>query len=170
MTTHESVSSPSIDEFKVVIDQTLLKVEEVFVYRIPPCPTSGGHRADDWNLANPQATCSLVVLRRDSALLIRLFADQPMEGGPKGAKEQVLFAQCKMDLDMSSSTVASAGSSTASSSAQHPQRPKPNMDYWVEPVTDSSRYFAIRISDEKTGREALWEWDFGNGMMLLVLK
>merc|ERR1719162_2959591 len=109
--THQSVSSSSTDEeVKVVIEQTLLKVEEVFVYRIPPCPTSGGHRADDWNLANPQATCSLVVLRRDSALLIRLFSDQPMEGGPTGAKEQVLFAQCKMDLDMSSSTVASAGS------------------------------------------------------------
>jgi len=154
--THQSVSSPSTDddEIKVVIEQTLLKVEEVFVYRIPPCPTSGGHRADDWNLANPQATCSLVVLRRDSALLIRLFADQPMEGGPPGAKEQVLFAQCKMDLDMSGSAASSSTASSSTQQQQQSQRPKPNMEYWVEAVTDSSRYFAIRISDEKTGREA----------------
>jgi len=146
---HQSVSSSAIDEVKVVIEQTLLKVGEVFVYRIPPCLTSGGHRADDWNLANPQATCSLIVLRRDSALLIRLFSDQPKEGGPTGATEQVLFAQCRMDLDMND-----AGSTSLSSAQQQPQTPKPSMDYWVEPVTDSSRYFAMRISDEQTGREA----------------
>jgi len=142
----QSLSS-SVEEVKVVIEQTLLKVEEVFVYRIPPCRTSGGHRADDWNLANPQATCSLIVLRRDSALLIRLLAEQPKKGGPPGAQEHHLFAQCKVQLDMSSNSLDS-GRSTPT------QHPKPKMDYWVEPVVDSSRYFAIRISDESSGREA----------------
>ena len=32
------------DETKVVIEQTLLKTEEVFVYRIPPMMTAGGHK------------------------------------------------------------------------------------------------------------------------------
>jgi len=144
---NQSLTS-SVDEVKVVIEQTLLKVEEVFVYRIPPCPTSGGHRADDWNLANPQATCSLIVLHRDNALLIRLLADQPKKGGPPGAKEQHLFAQCKVQLDLSANDNASRGTSIS------PQHPKPKMDYWVEPVVDSSRYFAIRISDETSKREA----------------
>lgn len=144
---HQSASSTSIDDCKVVIEQTLLKMDEVFVYRIPPCLTSGGHRADDWNLAKPQATCSIIVLRRDSALLIRLFSEQSKEGGPPGATEKVLFAQCRINLEVDDAQ-------SSSSAKQNPHRSKPSIDYWVEPVTDSSRYFVMRISDEKTGREA----------------
>lgn len=29
------------------------------------------------------------------------------------------------------------------------------MEHWVQPVGDSSRYFAIRVTDEKGGREAV---------------
>ena len=48
------------------------------------------------------------------------------EGSPPA-----LFAVCKVDL------VAD------------------NMTHYVKPVGDSSRYFALRVSDEQTGREAI---------------
>ena len=37
-------SNPLDDEPKVILEQTLLRVEEAFVYRIPPMMTSSGHR------------------------------------------------------------------------------------------------------------------------------
>lgn len=137
------------DDVKVVLEQTLLKVEEVFVYRIPPMMTSGGHHADDWNLATPLETCSLLVLRQDSALLVRLLSNKQKQGGPIGATDSHLFAQCKIQLDLSSSP-----SATTTQNSKNKSSPKPQMEHWVEAVVDSSRYFVIRISDESTKREA----------------
>ena len=34
----------STTEDRVVLQQTLMTVDEVFVYRVPPLRTSGGHR------------------------------------------------------------------------------------------------------------------------------
>lgn len=90
--------------------------------------------ADDWDLANPIATCSLHVFRRDSSLFINLLTDKPKQNGPPGATEKHLFAQSKITLDLSST--------------------KLTMGHWIEAVTDSSRYFVIRISDEKRNKEA----------------
>eukprot|EP00560_Eucampia_antarctica_P002326 CAMPEP_0197833024 /NCGR_PEP_ID=MMETSP1437-20131217/17309_1 /TAXON_ID=49252 ORGANISM="Eucampia antarctica, Strain CCMP1452" /NCGR_SAMPLE_ID=MMETSP1437 /ASSEMBLY_ACC=CAM_ASM_001096 /LENGTH=75 /DNA_ID=CAMNT_0043436759 /DNA_START=49 /DNA_END=273 /DNA_ORIENTATION=+ len=71
---HQSISANSgkDEEVHVVLEQTILKDEEVFVYRIPPMMTSGGHHAENWNLATPLATCSLHVIQRDNDLLIQL--------------------------------------------------------------------------------------------------
>ncbi len=90
--------------------------------------------ADDWDLANPIATCSLHVLRRDSSLFVNLLTDKPKPNGPPGATEKHPFAQSKITLDLSST--------------------KLTMGHWIEAVTDSSRYFVIRISDEKRNKEA----------------
>lgn len=122
--------SPSEDE-RVVLEQNLLRVEECFVYTIPPMKSSGGHRADDWNLANPLATCSLNLTRLDSTLLINILSSRPKHDGPKGATENFLFAQSKIKYDENQ-----------------------NMEHWVENVVDSSRYFVVRISDERKKREA----------------
>mmetsp|Transcript_1826 Transcript_1826/g.2731 ORF Transcript_1826/g.2731 Transcript_1826/m.2731 type:complete len:302 (+) Transcript_1826:70-975(+) len=124
----------------VVLQQTLLRVEETFVYKVPPMMTSSGHRAEDWNLAKPIATCSLHVDRVDSKLLLQLFKDRPKLDGPPGATEKYLFAQCKVSLKINLSSSKELST--------------PKMEHWVEAVTDSSRYFVIRISDENTGREA----------------
>jgi Protein of unknown function (DUF1681). len=121
---------------KVVLQQTLLRVPETFVYKVPPMATSGGFRAEDWNLAYPLATCSLLVKRVDDSLYIQLFKDAQKLDGPVGAREEHLFAQCKTSLRF-----MSKGTSL-------------NMDYWVDTVVDSSRYFVLRISDEKNKREA----------------
>lgn len=103
--------------------------------------------AEDWNLAKPIATCSLIVIRRDNALLIRLLAEKEKEGGPTGATEKYLFAQCSAELDFTQVD--------ESEECTTKRKLRPNkMEHWVESVVDSSRYFAVRISDENTGREA----------------
>ena len=39
-----TMTEPTDDTEKVVLQQKLLTVDEVFVYRIPPLRSSGGHR------------------------------------------------------------------------------------------------------------------------------
>lgn len=83
-------------------------------------------RADEWNLRKPLQECSLRIERRGEILLI-VFTYKK-EGSPP-----TLFAISKVDL---------VGTSHS-------------MDHWVQPVGDSSRYFALRVTDEKGGREAV---------------
>lgn len=90
------------------------------------------HRAEDWDLAKPLQTCSLLVERKDDSLTIAMLSKKLKEGGPKGATEDTLFAMCLVDLQESSK----------------------KMEHFVEAVVDSSRYFVVRISDQKTGRHA----------------
>uniref|UniRef100_A0A7S3PTX7 NECAP PHear domain-containing protein n=1 Tax=Chaetoceros debilis TaxID=122233 RepID=A0A7S3PTX7_9STRA len=105
------------------------------------------HRsADDWNLANPLETCSVLVKRVDSSLLIQLHVDRPKPNAPPGATEKYLFAQCKIDRDIKFAS--------ALGSASQENKNVPTMEHWVTPVTDSSRYFVIRISDQNSGKEA----------------
>lgn len=123
------------EEEKVVIEQRLLKIDECFIYRIPPMRSADGHRAEDWNLAKPlHATCSLTVARRDNDLVVNIMAERPKPNAPPGAMEQYLFAQSLIQVDFSN--------------------PSHKIEHWVNPVVDSSRYFAVRIKDSKTGREA----------------
>ncbi len=127
-------STNEAESEKVVIEQRLLKLDEVFVYKIPAMKTAGGHRAEDWNLATPLATCSLVVNRRDDSLCINIMADRPKTNAPPGATESYLFAQSIIQVK--------------SDKSSH------KLEHWVEPVVDSSRYFAMRIRDSRSGREA----------------
>jgi len=147
-----STSNSNDDDTKVVLEQTLFKTDEAFVYRIPPMMTSGGHHASDWDLANPVATCSVHVLRRDSDLLIKLLADKPKLNAPPGATEKYLFAQSKITLDFTSSSASS--SAVTADANTNAAKAKLKIEHWVETVTDSSRYFVIRISDEKRNKEA----------------
>lgn len=81
-------------------------------------------------MAKPLQTCSLSVERCDDSCIISFHTAKPKEGGPKGSTEPSLFAQCQISLADG----------------------KTPMKHWVEAVVDSSRYFAVRISDGK--REA----------------
>jgi hypothetical protein len=82
----------------IVLEQSLLKVNEVFIYQIPPLSSSSGFRAEDWNLASPLATCSLSVLQIDDVGILRLFQNVPKENAPEGATEERLFAESKIKL------------------------------------------------------------------------
>ena len=87
--------------------------------------------ADDWNLRKPMQQCSLRIERRGDVLLVVFSFQKEVDGVPKGS---ALFALCKIDL------------------IGAPHLP---MDHYVQNVSDSSRYFAIRVIDEKDSREAL---------------
>ena len=69
-TTRARSATTDGEDVKVVLEQTLLTCPEVFVYRIPPMMTSGGHRAEDWNLAKPP-TRTIDRLRRFPSLLVK---------------------------------------------------------------------------------------------------
>ncbi|KAL7536220.1 hypothetical protein ACHAXR_006998 [Thalassiosira sp. AJA248-18] len=131
--TEEENESHSINA-PCTFEQRLLKIDEIFVYKIPPMRSADGHRAEDWNLAKPVATCSLIVTRRDNDLCINIMAERPKPGAPAGAMENYLFAQCIIQVDFST--------------------PSHKIEHWVNPVVDSSRYFAVRIKDSNSGREA----------------
>jgi hypothetical protein len=83
--------------------------------------------ADEWNLKKPLQQCSLRVERRGDLLLI-VFTYKK-----EGTQGSTLFALCKIDL------VASGF----------------EMEHYAKQVADSSRYYAVRVTDEKGGREAV---------------
>lgn len=115
-----------------VVGMKLQSSDEVYVYKIPPLKTAGGHRADDWDLANPLKTCSLLVEKHGDKLHL-LFRFLQNESDPNS---WALFACSKIDLK------------------REENGKKLSLEYFVENVVDSSRYFVLRIVDEKSGREA----------------
>jgi hypothetical protein len=61
-------------------------------------------------------------------------AERPKPNAPQGAMESYSFAQSTIKVDLN--------------------KPGNQLEHWVVPVVDSSRYFALRIRDPNTGREA----------------
>eukprot|EP00934_Nitzschia_sp_Nitz4_P000413 Nitzschia sp. Nitz4//scaffold18_size181773//112930//113487//NITZ4_001927-RA/size181773-snap-gene-0.264-mRNA-1//1//CDS//3329540047//413//frame0 len=115
------------DAYKVEVLRTkLLGIAECFMYRLPSGSRSP-YRAEGWPLTKPLQCVSLRIERRGTALLL-IFTFS--EGGHGKSK---LFALCSIDLV----------------EKEHP------IDHYVEGVLDSTRYFVVRVTDEKAGREAL---------------
>lgn len=88
-------------------------------------------------MAKPLNTCSLLVEQHGDVLLL-LFHHLAK---PEDPNSKTLFAQAKIDLS-SNKQPDGAG------------KKKLSLEYFVESVVDSSRYFVVRIVDEKSGREA----------------
>lgn len=61
------------EECCIVLEQPLLTIKEVFVYRVPPLRASSGHRAEEWGLENPVFTGE-EVLRTDYRFLQAWFS------------------------------------------------------------------------------------------------
>lgn len=56
------------EEGCIVLEQPLLTIKEVFVYRVPPLRASSGHRAEEWGLENPVFTGEEVLETEDRFL------------------------------------------------------------------------------------------------------
>ena len=104
----------------------LWRAPEVFVYKVPLLTSTHGYKAADWNLEKPQVTGSLKLLSRGPAVRVEVF-------DLKGTK----VASCPITLDPDETKPASA------------------LEWWVEVVKDSSRYFVVRAVDPATKRQAL---------------
>lgn len=85
--------------------------------------------AELWPLTKPLQCVSLVIERRGNVLLLIFTYIQDNKPGGKTK----LFALCQINIV---------------------DNPEP-LEHYVEAVIDSTRYFVIRVSDEKEGREAL---------------
>jgi len=92
------------------------------------CWIHNHNRAEDWNLAKPLQTCSLLVERRGDQLVLEFFT----------APEGKLFAQSIVDCSVKEGS---------------DDEPPKRIQYWLEQVVDSSRYFTLRILGGQ-GREA----------------
>jgi hypothetical protein len=84
--------------------------------------------AEGWPLTKPLQCVSLRLERRGHALLLIFTYTQ--DSKPHKSK---LFALCTVDVV---------------------EKDNP-LDYYVESALDSTRYFVVRVTDEKAGREAL---------------
>ncbi|KAK3265817.1 hypothetical protein CYMTET_25531, partial [Cymbomonas tetramitiformis] len=105
-------------------DILLCHLPESFLYQIPPARTSAGHRAADWNIEKPP-------LKTVSIRIVEACNSTSSEGEKCSVRLEdqttgELFAACPVYVD------------------------KPLISA-VEPVLDSSRYFAIRVEEEGKG-------------------
>jgi hypothetical protein len=90
-------------------------------------PEFSNYSAESWPLTKPLQCVSLRIERRGDVLLLIFTYTQD---GQKGSK---LFALCSIDI------------------VNKPHK----LEHYVEAVLDSTRYFVVRVTDEKAGREAL---------------
>lgn len=54
------------------MSRVLLRIDEAFLYQVPPLKHAAGHKAEDWGLANPTMTAKLELVGIDDVLQIRI--------------------------------------------------------------------------------------------------
>mmetsp|Transcript_12437 Transcript_12437/g.29614 ORF Transcript_12437/g.29614 Transcript_12437/m.29614 type:complete len:159 (-) Transcript_12437:1465-1941(-) len=116
-------------DYKTAVLRTKrLGIAECFIYRLPSGSKSP-YRADGWPLTKPLQCVSLRIERRYNDLL--LIFTYTHDGKANSASK--LFALSSINLVDKDSP----------------------MEHYVESVLDSTRFFVIRVTDDKAGREAL---------------
>lgn len=114
------------DTYKVsVLRQKMLGIAPVFVYRVPKEKPAGEEYLADEWNLRKPMQQCSLRIERRGDILLIVFSFKK-EGSPSK-----LFAVCKVELDYG------------------------ELAHFVQPVGDSSRYFAVRVTDEKGGREAV---------------
>ena len=120
------------------IEYTLVQIRECFIYRVAATHSARGYVAGDWDLAKPFATAELIVKQKGDECYIRLYKQQ------QGGAMRQLLAECPLEFN------------------KDPKHKAHHLNFFVEPCTDSSRYFVVRIKDRKTGRSASLGCGFRN--------
>lgn len=127
-TEQPSPSSLSPTEPSSLLRQTLMTVEECFLYKVPPLVTASGYRANDWNLGAPLETCGFQVERRDNDLYLLFTLDNHSK----------LYAQAK---------VRGVAGALGAGGDQQMMGGSNYDNNNIEPVVDSSRYFVTKIQN-----------------------
>eukprot|EP01041_Mallomonas_annulata_P009249 gene9249-19199_t len=107
-------------------EQTLLTVQECFVYKVPPLRTASGHRAEDWGLDKPIFTGCLKVFQTDTKLKVSIYRFIDATTVLTTPENITLFAECHIEV-----------------------KPKEDITAFVDAVIDSSRYYVVKIQDPK---------------------
>lgn len=117
------------DDAETEFVQLLVKFNEVFVYKVPPLTSvQAGHRAETWGLEKPFATSTMKVLAKGDVILLQIFSSE---------NPSQLVAACPIAL------------------ATDQTQPEARLEYWVESVKDSARYFVVRMVDAQARKQAL---------------
>jgi adaptin ear-binding coat-associated protein 1/2 len=116
-------------ESPLAIEQKLLSIPEVFVYKVPPLRTPSGHRAEDWGLADPLYTGMLRMFQADTKLRIVLYAYRDTTTLKETDDNLIPFGECPIEV-----------------------KPKEDIIAFVDAVIDSSRYFVIKLKDPNSTR------------------
>jgi len=74
LSTSNNPSRENIEDNSSHVFINLLKIDEVFIYKIPPLKSASGHRAEDWNLAHPLFTGCLKLSQNDTEVLISIYS------------------------------------------------------------------------------------------------
>eukprot|EP00644_Phytophthora_capsici_P010430 jgi/Phyca11/116081/e_gw1.30.437.1 len=112
------------------LERTLFSEKGVWFYQVPTGQvTSLAPRADAWDPENPFLTGSVRVLQKGDACFVQLF--EPVAADAEETATPTLFAQCPLQITRDLA-----------------------LDVYVHDCVDSSRYFMLRVEDEKSGRRA----------------
>ena len=122
------------DDFRDV-DTTeilILMLDDVSIYRIPHMKGAHGYFAADWGVEkDPGIPGRLKITNKSNVLYVHLFHERE-----ECSEAPSLFASCPIRLNPDSS------------------RPDSKLEFFVQGVKDSSRYFACRIVNEKSKKHA----------------
>jgi hypothetical protein len=97
------------------IELLRLKIDECFVYKIPPFVSSSGHQADSWGLDKPLVTGSLKMVQCEDTLNIRIFTETKEKNNDIEVG-QSLFCECPVTLSEEGATLSNFVDSVADSS------------------------------------------------------
>ncbi len=119
-------------EMQEIQEISILVIPELSIYRIPHMKQAGGYFAADWGVEKDHGMPgSLRIVNRGNVLHVRIFRED------KDSSEQSsLFANCPIKLNSDKG------------------RPDSDLEFFVQGVKDSSRYFAIRVVHENTQKHA----------------
>lgn len=79
---------------QVALEILVLTISECFVYKIPPLRSASGHRAEDWDLANPLFTGCLRVYQADVKLRIVIYGFKDPKRLVVNDEDIVFFGEC----------------------------------------------------------------------------
>ena len=129
----------SFNDTVEICEQLLLSIAECFVYKIPPLRNASGHRAEEWDLANPIITGCSRIYQSDETLRVVIYSIIDNTSANRTDDNIKLFAECIIPglKDYPNSTMSSS------------------LPIYINAVIDSSRYYVLRCVNKTTKQIAM---------------